>query len=256
MPRACVNSGGEQSVARIAGVPTAEVEIPFGPATAAALACWQVRPGAVVTMVDGENASWRARLTSLGPDGGTAIPFRRLLRSLESPVALELYQALPEKERFELVLEKLTELGATRIVPMVTERSSTVVERDAGQKKSHRWPEVVRRAAIQCRRAQLPGLGECLDFTAALDEAATADLRLFLYEGEEPGWTLREALRGEHPQRVALLVGPEGGFTAEEFAQAQAAGCLPVSLGPRILRTESAAIAAAAALQFALGDLW
>jgi 16S rRNA (uracil1498-N3)-methyltransferase len=251
-----VNSGGAQSVARVAGVPQLEVEFSFGPETAAALFCWQVRPGAVVTLVDGENACWRARLTSLNPDGGTAIPFRSLLRSLESPLALEVYQALPEKERFELVLEKLTELGATRLVPMVTERSSTVAERDASQKKSHRWPEVIRRAAIQCRRAQLPELGECLDFTAALDEVATADLRLFLFEGEEPGWTLREALRGEHPQRVALLVGPEGGFSAGEFAQARAAGCLPVSLGPRILRTESAAIAATAALQFALGDLW
>ena len=256
MPRACVNSGGEASIARIAGVPQAEVEIPFGPGTAAALACWQARPGAVVTLVDAENTSWRARLTALAADGGTAIPFRRLPRPLESPVEIAVYQALPEKERFELVLEKLTELGATRLVPMTTARSSTVAERDAGQKKSHRWPEVVRRAAIQCRRAQLPELGACVSFAAALEEAGDAELRLFLYEGEDPGWTLREALRDERPQRIALFVGPEGGFTADEFAQARAAGVVPVSLGPRILRTESAAIAACAALQFALGDLW
>lgn len=255
MPRACANSGGLQSLPRIEGVPLPEVEIHFGPATAAALACWEVRPGAVVTLVDAENLSWRARLTSLGTDGGSAVPFVRLSRPLESLVALTVYQALPEKERFELVLEKLTELGATRIVPMSTARSSTVAERDSGQKKSHRWPEVVRRAAIQCRRAMLPELGGCLSFTAALEETSSAELRLFLYEGE-PGWTLREALRGARPERIALLVGPEGGFSPEEFEQARAAGCLPVSLGPRILRTETAAIAACAAVQFALGDLW
>lgn len=255
MRRACVNSGGTRSIARIDVVPVAEVELSFGVATAAALSGWQVRPGAIVTLVDAENLCWRARLTTLAEDGGTAVPFQRLPRPLESPVALEVYHALPEKERFELVLEKLTELGAARIVPMTTARSSTVAERDRGQKKSHRWPEVVRRAAIQCRRAMLPELVECVSFAAALEEIATADLRLFLYEGE-PGWTLREALRGERPERIALLVGPEGGFSPEEFEQARAAGCLPVSLGPRILRTETAAIAACAAVQFALGDLW
>jgi 16S rRNA (uracil1498-N3)-methyltransferase len=229
--------------------------VSFGAETAAALTCWEVRPGAVVTLVDAENLCWRARLTSLSPDGGTAIPFQRLLRPLESPVALEIYQALPEKERFELVLEKLTELGATRIVPMTTVRSATVAERDSSQKKSHRWPDVVRRAAIQCRRAQLPELGMCLTFADALHEGAAADIRLFLYEGE-PVWTLREALCGERPQRLALFIGPEGGFALEEVKQARAAGVLPISLGPRILRTETAAIAAVAALQFALGDLW
>lgn len=255
MPRACVNRGGAQSLPRLDGVPRGEEEVIFGAETAAALICWQVRPGAVVTLVDAENLCWRARLTALSPDGGRAIPFQRLLRPLESPVILAIYQSLPEKERFELVLEKLTELGATRIVPMTTARSATVAERDSGQKKSHRWPEVVRRAAIQCRRAQLPELGECVSFTEALRETSNADLRLFLYEGE-PVWTLREALRGERPQRLALFIGPEGGFAPEEVEQARAAGILPISLGPRILRTETAAIAACAALQFAFGDLW
>jgi len=250
-----VNRGGAQSLPRLDGVPKAEEEQSFGSETAAALACWQVRPGAVVTLIDSENLCWRARLTALSADRGTAIPFKRLLRPLESPVAIDIYHALPEKERFELVLEKLTELGVNRIVPMTTARSSTVEARDAGQKKSHRWPEVVRRAAIQCRRAQLPELGPCLSLSEALQEAATSDVRLFLYEGE-PVWTLREALRGERPQRLALFIGPEGGFTPEEVEQARAAGVLPVSLGPRILRTETAAIAACAALQFALGDLW
>lgn len=255
MPRACVNNGGAQSVARLASVPAAEAELHFGPEVAAALACWQARPGAIVTLVDGENLCWRARLTALTADGGSAVPFQRLLRPLESPLGLEIYQALPEKERFELVLEKLTELGATRIVPMVTSRSATVAERDAGQAKSHRWPEVVRRAAIQCRRAMIPELGACRDFAAVLAEAAGADLRLLLYEGEA-GWTVREALRHQRPERVALLIGPEGGFAPAEVEAARNAGFLPISLGPRILRTETAAIAAAAALQYALGDLW
>jgi 16S rRNA (uracil1498-N3)-methyltransferase len=87
-----------------------------------------------------------------------------------------------------------------------------------------------------------------------LQEAATADLRMMLYEGETY-WTLKDAMHRQSPGRVALLVGPEGGFAAEEAVQAQATGVLPVSLGGRILRTETAAILGAAMIQFALGDL-
>jgi 16S rRNA (uracil1498-N3)-methyltransferase len=182
------------------------------------------------------------------------LPFHRFNRPVESPVAIEVYQALPQKERFELVLQKLTEIGVTRIVPYTSSRSTTPEERDAGQKKSHRWPEVILRAARQCRRAMLPELSPVLDWDGALSEARHADLKLMLFEGEAQ-LTLREALKGVNANRIALLVGPEGGFTEGEVEDARTLGFLPVSLGPRILRTESAAIVGAALLQYALGDL-
>jgi 16S rRNA (uracil1498-N3)-methyltransferase len=173
---------------------------------------------------------------------------------MESPLAVEVYQALPARERFELVVQKLTELGVARIVPVETCRSSTLAERDAGQAKSHRWPDIILRAARQCRRAMLPELYPALDLAAVLDLAGPADLKLLLYEGEAV-LTLAAALAGPRPQRVALLVGPEGGFAADEVAAAQAAGFQAVSLGPRLLRTETAAIVAAALVQGLCGDL-
>lgn len=255
MPRACANSGGAQSLVRIAQVPQAEEPCSFGAETVAALACWQARPGMIVTVVDGDGWPWRARLGELATTDGLLVPFHRLARPVESPVTIDVYQALPEKERFEFVLEKLTELGVARIVPFVSRRSSTVAARDEKQRKSHRWPEVLRRAAIQCRRAMIPELGPCLDFPGVLAETCGIPLRLLLYEGEGVA-TLRDTLTGMHPARVALLVGPEGGFAPDEVAAARAQGYLPVSLGPRILRTETAAISAATVLQFAFGDLW
>jgi 16S rRNA (uracil1498-N3)-methyltransferase len=234
-------------------VPVPEEEIALGADFAAALPPWQPRPGEIFTAVDPEQGCWRVRLTVLGPEV-RGVPFARLTRPVESPLELHIYQALPDKERFELVLQKLTELGVAHMVPVETTHSLTLVERDAVQGKSHRWPEVIVRAAKQCRRAMLPELGDVVSLDAALEAAGSAELKLIFYEGEEQ-WTVREALGSLRPQQIAVLVGPEGGFAEAEVAAARTAGFLPVSLGPRLLRTETAAIAAATLLQGLLGDL-
>lgn len=253
MHRPCVNRGGVQSLPRVAGRVTPEREIPLTDALATALDCWRARPGEIFTLVDGAGDFYRARLHD---DEGrrVLIPFQNFSIPPESPLEIVVYQALPEKERFELVLQKLTEIGVRRIVPYVSQRSATLDERDSVQKKSHRWPEVLRRAAYQCRRGMLPELAPVFDWPGVLAECAESELRLMLYEGAA-GWTLKEALRGQRPERIALLVGPEGGFTAAEVQEAQGVGILPMSLGGRILRTETAAIVGAALVQYALGDL-
>jgi len=249
----CVNDGGLDSILRLASATTLDQEIDLGAANLAALRCWAARAGEIVTAVGLDQYCFRVRLTMLG-DSPRGVPFARLDQHVESRLASEVYQALPEKERFELVLQKLTELGAARIVPVETARSATLAQRDAGQTKSHRWPEVVLRAAKQCRRAMLPELFRPVTLMEALTLAGEGELKLMLYEGESR-WTLSEAIGRLRPEKVALLVGPEGGFTDIEVAQATAAGFLPVSLGPRILRTETAAIAGTVLLQGLLGDL-
>lgn len=254
MTLACINRGGRQSLVRIEGRVTLEQEVPFSAAAAAALACWQARPGEIVSFCDAEGAYYRGRLLSLTQEGGRLLPFHRYPGALESPVAIELYQALPEKERFEFVQQKLTETGVARIVPFTSERSVTLEERDAGQKKSHRWPQVILRAAKQCRRAMLPELYPVCSWDQALYLGHGADLRLILSDRAAP-WSLKEVVEGESPHRVALLVGPEGGFSDTELAEARAMGYLPVSMGPRVFRTETAAMVGAAIVQYALGDL-
>lgn len=254
MHRTCVNRGGIASIIRVPGTLQLECEISLSPEAVAALDCWEPRSGEVYTVVDSSQNYWRARLSQHGSRGSLVIPFQKFNDAAESYLDIVVFQALPEKERFELVVQKLTEIGVTRIVPYTSQRSITLEERDAGQKKSHRWPEVILRAAKQCRRGMIPALAPVLGWDEMLKEATSADLRLMLYEGETC-WTLKEAVHMQNPGRVALLVGPEGGFDAEEAAQAQAAGVLPVSLGARILRTETAAILGAAMIQFALGDM-
>ena len=251
---ACVNRGGANSLLRLPERPELEREIRLTAGSELALEAWQARPGEVLTVLAPDQTAYRARLTSVGKNDARCIPFECLRVLPESDLALHVYHALPDKERFELVLQKLTELGATRLVPMQTEHSLSLAERDAPQKKSHRWPEVLLGAARQSRRAMLPELFEVVSFQVALELAGQAELGLMLYEGDTH-WSLTEGIGSFQPQSVALLVGPEGGFSEQERDAAQAAGILPVRLGPRILRTETAAIAAAAVVQNLVGDL-
>jgi len=248
-----MNSGGPGSQILLPEVPQFDCEVRLSPSQVGSLRAWQARPGEVLTVVDPQEQCYRARITLIDDTGAIVIPFtscppaNRLL-------AIDVYQAIPEKERFELVLQKLTELGVARIVPFVSQRSLTQAQRDANQKKSHRWPDVVLRAAKQSRRAELPELWSPLTWQECMQEAARADLALLLYEGDER-CSLRNALQKFSGQRLALIVGPEGGFADHEIVQARRSGLVPVGLGPRVLRTETAAIVGAAVVQYELGDL-
>jgi 16S rRNA (uracil1498-N3)-methyltransferase len=235
-------------------VPHLEEETSLSVQAREALVFWQARPGEVLTVIDPATTAYRARITRLDAEGAACVPFQRLPGPVESPLRIEVYQSLPDKERFELVLQKLTELGVARIVPLESEHSATLDERDAQQKKSHRWPDVISRASRQCRRAMLPELLSVHTFAEALSRAECTELKLMLYEGEVL-WSFTEGFGSFRPQSVALLVGPEGGFSSAEVEEAQTLGFLPVRVGPRLLRTETAAIVAAALLQSYLGDL-
>jgi len=254
MTPGCINEGGLPSLITLDHEPALEQEIALDARAGAALYRWDCPLGSIVTVAGPDGTFFRARITAYTPLP-RIVPFQRLARPVESPIQIDILHALPGKERFELVLEKVTEIGVTRIVPLVSKRSTTLRERDAKQKKSHRWPAVIRRAALQCRRAVIPELFPMLDWQAALAFGGESDLRLILCEHESTGSLLKELLCREIPRRVAILVGPEGGFEQGELASAKQQGFLPVSLGGRLLRTETAAILGAALVQYHLGDL-
>lgn len=246
----CVNEGGADSIVKLDRPAVIEQEMALPPEAVRALDFWSARPGAILTVVDSLGNAVRARLL----EQGRIRPFQRLAGPPASVPCLTLYQALPEKERFELVLQKSVELGVGRIVPFVSERSTTLQARDAGQRKSHRWPEIILRAARQCRRPDIPELGPVMTFEQVLAETANRELSVMLYEGEAP-WSLRDVAVRPGLAGAALIVGPEGGFSEGEIRRADAAGVLQVTLGQRILRTETAAIAGATLMQFVLGGL-
>jgi 16S rRNA (uracil1498-N3)-methyltransferase len=167
---------------------------------------------------------------------------------------ITLYQGLPKGEKLDLILQKCTELGIAEIVPFQADRSVVrlVPERVADRLK--RWQRIVLEAARQAGRSSVPRVDFAADL-AAVTRHGNQELKLLLWEGEtERG--MKAVLRCcPRPISIAVLVGPEGGLTATEAATAQAAGFIPVTLGQRILRTETAGLAVLAILQYEWGDL-
>jgi 16S rRNA (uracil1498-N3)-methyltransferase len=174
----------------------------------------------------------------------------------EPRTKITLYQALLKLDRFEWVLQKNTELGAVGFVPMITERCIIGSLEDISKTKTERWWRILMEAAEQSGRARLPTLRPAVMFPTACEDAARGGLTLIPWE-EEKERSLRSVLREAErpPFSINLFVGPEGGFTPEELAQAQRYGARPVTLGPRILRAETAGLVAAAAILHELGDL-
>lgn len=252
---ACINNGGLKSLISLDNIPVLNKETTLTSTSVAKLVLWQARPGEIVTLRDPRGGFYRARISALTGNEGKVVVFQPLFSVPESPLRLDVYQALPEKERFELVLQKLTEIGVFRIVPFMSERSTTLEARDTGQKKSHRWPDVLLRAAKQCRRGIIPELSPVLTWSEAVKEGSRAGTAFFLWERENKNH-LRDYLSKQRDCRhVAIFAGPEGGFSVREAEQLEAAGLLSLSMGPRILRTETAVIVAAALVQAWCGDL-
>jgi len=219
-----------------------------------ALAAWSARLGEAVTLTTPAGPSFRARLVQADASQATLLVYEQMSAPAESGLELILLQALPDKERMELIIEKATELGVDMIVPWKAEKGIGLTEREDRQAKAHRFTARARKAAKQCRRAKIPALMPFSDLAAALAYAGHAGLKIALWE--HGGQPLKSVLAQAGPiASAAILIGPEGGLTPGEVEAARGAGFIAASLGARILRTETAAIAAAAIIQFVLGDL-
>ncbi len=182
--------------------------------------------------------------------------YRARIQSVASlPAAdchLTLLQGMPKGEKLELVLQKGTELGVNRFLLTPMARSVGRLKPERVDKRMQRWQKIVLEAARQSGQSYLPQLLPQQSFVRALT-AVEAELKLLLWE--ESGRPLSQVLPSAAPRSIIVGVGPEGGVTPEEAGMAEKAGFLPVSLGPRILRTETAGLAVMAILQYLYGDL-
>jgi 16S rRNA (uracil1498-N3)-methyltransferase len=214
------------------------------------------RAGAIVTVKGEEGREYRGRVVEVAGETALVRIFEELDFPSESPLPITLLQALPKKERMELIIQKATELGVSEIIPCVSARSATPGAAGKAEDKSHRWPAVVQRAVEQCRRRVAPSVSPCRAFPEAVESLALCDgLKLLLYEKERVVRLKGLAASMERAKRVVMACGPEGGFTDEEVRFARERGFLPVRLGGRILRCETAALAALSIIQYQWGDL-
>ena len=210
------------------------------------------RVGSIVT-VQSQGEEYRGRIIDVQKGIAFVQLFERLSLPSESDLSVTLIQALPKKEKMELIIQKATELGVTAIIPCASERSITLAEREARQTKAHRWAAIAAKAVEQSRRRLAPEVKQCVGFPTALEMASDSQLKIILYE-REVDHSLRD-FSGKMFRSLAIAAGPEGGFTEDEVALAQKHGYVPVRLGGRILRCETASIAAISIAQFLWGDL-
>jgi len=211
------------------------------------------RVGNIITLTDSEGKDFRGRVLRLSKEKASVLIFESFPFPTESPIEIILLQALPEKERMEWIIQKAIELGVSAIVPFKSERSISLEERESKQKKAHRWQEIALKAVQQSRRAKAPKVEKYRPFEEALEYCREEGLKIILWEKE--GESLRKVLKKDLHSRIYTMVGPEGGFSEEEVRLAGKKGFIPVKLGQRILRTETAAITLIGILQYELGDL-
>jgi 16S rRNA (uracil1498-N3)-methyltransferase len=211
----------------------------------------RLEPGDVVTLFNGDGHDYTARLLTAAKRGaGVEITGREPVPR-ESPLRITLVQGVARGEKMDLVLQKATELGVDGFTPVVTERTEVKLDADRAEKRMVHWRGVVAAACEQSGRAVLPKLSQPTALTAYAG-AETADIKLVLDPGGDVGLA---AVSPQAGQSIALVVGPEGGLSERDLATLRAAGFRGLRLGPRILRTETAGLAAVAALQALYGDL-
>lgn len=196
--------------------------------------------------------AYSAKLVEVTPTLVLAEVGEPLVTSSESYLSLHLYQALPKGDKLDLVIQKATELGATSVTPVLTDRVVVKLKPDAVAKKLLRWQRIALEAAKQSRREFVPTINP----PSALQELPSVpEQHLAIVAWEEESAALRPLLQATHCQAVHVFIGPEGGLTSNEVNFLLNQGWQSVALGPRILRTETAPLALLAVIQYELGDL-
>ncbi|MCI8360424.1 MAG: 16S rRNA (uracil(1498)-N(3))-methyltransferase [Clostridiales bacterium] len=217
----------------------------------------RMRPGERLTVCDLKGTDYFCEIAAADPQRVELTVLETAPTKSEPKLAVTLYQCVPKGDKLDGVVQKAVELGVSRIVPVLSSRCVSRPDPKSMGKKTDRWRKIAREAAGQSGRGVLPAVDPALDFNACAAALSGYDLSLFFYEeGGEPLRTLvsRTALPPSGG-RAAVLIGPEGGFTPEEARKAASAGAATVTLGPRILRTETAPIAALTALMLLTGNL-
>lgn len=216
----------------------------------------RLQPGDWVTLLDGEGWTYEAELIAVSSRDVRLTIGRRMQAAGEPPVHITLHQAVLKGERFSWALQKGTEVGVSAFVPLVCERS-VIDDLHVVEGKRDRWRRIIQEAAEQCGRGCVPDLLPAQLMRQAVKAPAQGGaLRLIPWEGERIT-SLREALSGcnfNDRMHIELFVGPEGGFTDGEVDWARRHGVQPVTLGPRILRAETAGLVAAAAILYQAGE--
>lgn len=210
------------------------------------------RVGEEQVLCDGTGTDARCTITALEGDRVVLAVQQRIPSRGELPADITLYQALPKGDKLDLITQKAVELGVTRVVPVLTRYCVSRPDDKTMEKKRQRLQKIAAEAAKQAGRGRIPAVESLLTLDAALGEMQKAQAAILFYE---QAVTPLGSVLAPRPGSIALMVGPEGGFSQEEAAQAQEAGLHLCTMGPRILRCETAPLYALSAIAYHLEGL-
>lgn len=216
----------------------------------------RMRPGEELSVFNGaDGREYRCGIEEIREE--EVICSLRFIREegVELPARVTLFQGLPKADKMEFIVQKAVELGVYAVVPVATRRAVVKLDEKKARAKIERWQAIAEAAAKQSRRAVVPRVGNVCTLKEALAQAAGMDVKLIPYELSEGMAETKKQIESVAPgQEVAVFIGPEGGFEEEEVELARAAGCVPVTLGKRILRTETAGLVVMAWLMYRLEE--
>lgn len=215
----------------------------------------RLKPGMAVVLSDGRGMQGEARIRSLTRDQVVLEVLRRFPSRREPEGEFVVAQAMLKDQKMDLLLRQLTELGMTRWLPFISERSVPHPDDRRQASRAARWERIAREAVKQCRRGCVPEIAPVGRLDDVLREGRNYENRIMFWEGARHPLPVNADSDPHGPRRVLLIVGPEGGFSDEEAAAAEQAGFCLATLGPRILRAETATIAAGTLVQHLYGDL-
>ena len=214
----------------------------------------RLRAGDEVAVFDGLGKEFEGTIVEEGLSS-VVIRVQNVLSSKrDSPVEVALAQSLLKGEKMDYLIQKATELGVKDVIPFLSSRSVPLLDKLGKLKRHHRWERIAIAASKQCGRGVIPKIESLQDYSDMLRTASPNTLRLILWERE--GTKLKEILEStKERKKVFIVIGPEGGFSQEEVEEGKRAGFIPVTLGRRILRAETASLCFLSILQYERGDI-
>lgn len=216
----------------------------------------RLKAGDPIRLFDGKGSVYEAVIQRYVADRVELQVIKKLLETKESPIQIAVAQALLKEKKMDRLLRHLCELGLTQWIPFTSGRSIPRSGEKQMPGRVVRWNKILKESLKQCRRARLPEIHKTLAFEEVLEYGRSFDLMVVFYENESA--SLNSVISRSaplDPKKILMIVGPEGGFSDQEIAKAAAAGSLIAGLGPRILRAETATIAAITLVQFLFGDM-
>jgi len=214
----------------------------------------RLKPGEEIFLFDGKGSEYRARITASTPKTIILSVLERFPSISESPVEITIGQGLLKAKKMDRIVRQVTELGIYALIPLLAKRSVPRPRPERWAEKEQRWETIAQESLKQCGRSQMPCLEPPTSFKELVAMSEAHDLRIIFHEGDPELKSTPYLGDARDVRKVLALIGPEGGFTPDEVQTALECGFVSVSLGPRILKADTAVVAVCAVLQYAFGD--